>query len=210
MGTGGYRYGAGRPGWRRKCEQSLPLDIRRLKAKGLLRPGQWFRWTWSADGERVGDIGVSVGSHHLELTYRWTPYGSPARDIRCDVPFAWTPCHFGGSRQWFACPRCGRRCAVIYMGGGEFACRTCLRLGYISESLDTVNRLWRKQSKLEVRLGPDGGKPKRMRKRTYERIWARIDAVEEARDAAWWTGFARLAVRLGADPTSLMAELRDD
>jgi hypothetical protein len=96
------------------------------------------------------------------------------------------------------------------MGGSEFACRICLRLGYISESLDTVDRLWRKQSKLESRLGQDGDRPKRMRQRTYERIWARIDAVEAARDAAWWPGFARLAARLGADPTKLMAELDGD
>ena len=204
------RHRGGRSGWRRRCEHSLPLDIRRLKATDHLRPGRAFQWTWSADGERVALVGVYVGSHHLELNYSWAPYGSSGRAIRCQVPFTWTPCRFGGSRQWFACSRCARRCAVVYLGGADFACRTCLRLGYISESLDTVNRLWRKQSKLEVRLGPDGGKPKRMRKRTYERIWARIDAVEEARDAAWWTGFARLAVRLGADPTSLMAELRDD
>lgn len=203
MGTGGSRYGAGRPGWRRKCEQSLPLDIRRLKAKGLLRPGHVFQWVWSADGERVASVEVIVGSHGLEMRYSWAPYGDTRRAVRCEIPFSWTPCHLGGSRRWFACPRCRRRCAVIYMRGGTFACRTCLRLGYVSESLDAVNRLWRKQSKLEARLGPDGERPKRMRERTYERIVERIEAVEEAREAAWWPGFARLAARLGFDPTEI-------
>jgi hypothetical protein len=49
-----------------------------------------------------------------------------------------------------------------------------------------------------------------MRERIYERIWAKIDAVEGARDAAWWPSFARLVARLGADPTKLMAELDGD
>jgi hypothetical protein len=80
----------------------------------------------------------------------------------------------------------------------------------VSESLDTLDRLWRKQGKLEARLGPEGEKPKRMRWRTYERLLDKIDKVEVAKDAAWWPSFARLAARLGADPTNLMAELDDD
>ena len=29
----------------------------------------------------------------------------------------------GGLRRWFACPDCGRRCAVVYLRGGILACR---------------------------------------------------------------------------------------
>jgi hypothetical protein len=49
-----------------------------------------------------------------------------------------------------------------------------------------------------------------MRHRTYQRIVSRIEGIEDARDAAWWPGFARFAARLGADPTKLMAELDAD
>jgi len=54
MGTGGVRYGAGRPGWKRKAEQSMAFDVRQIAKKGLLRPGV-FSWHWSNNyGEKVG------------------------------------------------------------------------------------------------------------------------------------------------------------
>src|SRR5215469_2758284 len=38
MGTGGSRFGSGRPGWRRKCEHLLALDVRVLARRGRLTP----------------------------------------------------------------------------------------------------------------------------------------------------------------------------
>jgi len=39
--------------------------------------------------------------------------------------------HYGGSRQWYACPRCGRRAAKLYAPAVNLlACRKCLRLVY--------------------------------------------------------------------------------
>ena len=64
----------------------------------------------------------------------------------------------------FRCPRCGDRCVVVYFGGGTFACRKCMRLGYASEAETMIGRLWRKQKKIERRLAGgadewDGAKP---------------------------------------------------
>ena len=39
----------------------------------------------------------------------------------------------GGLRRWFACPDCGRRCAVVYLRGGILACRQCHGLIYASQ-----------------------------------------------------------------------------
>jgi hypothetical protein len=60
MGTGGSRYGAGRPGWRRKCEHYLRFDVRNLHRVTRLRPGR-LGWQWTRDGEQIaisGDRGI--------------------------------------------------------------------------------------------------------------------------------------------------------
>ena len=72
MGTGGMRYGAGRPGWKRKAEQSMAFDVRQIAKKGLLRPGA-FSWHWSNNyGEHVGSVGVRVAGdpERVTLSYR--------------------------------------------------------------------------------------------------------------------------------------------
>jgi len=74
----------------------------------------------------------------------------------------------------------------------------------MSEAEDTCSRLWRKQRKLEAKLTENGGKPKWMRARTFERIYESINAVEEARDRDFMIGAARLLCRLGANLDDLL------
>ena len=69
-----------------------------------------------------------------------------------------------------------------------------------------MDRLWRRQRKLEDRLGPDEEKPKRMRWRTYQRLLNRVDAIEAAKEEIWLPQFARLAQRLGFDPEQFLAD----
>jgi hypothetical protein len=180
---------------------SLSLDIRRLHRRGLMHAGSSFGWRWNYDGEPCGNIGVYVRVSDVELSYTRTPNGGTPQHMRYDVPLDWTRCHLGGSRQWFRCPWCHQRCAILYglSSDGYFGCRLCLRLGYASEAEDTGGRLWRKQRKLEAKLNEDGGKPKWMRGRTFEHIYERIDAVEEARDQDFLFGAARLLRRLGVN-----------
>jgi len=203
MGTGGSRYGAGRPGWRRRCEHKLSLDVRKLHRRGVLTPGASSSWRWSYDGEPCGDIGVTGGVDHVRLAYVRTREGNEPERFGYDVPLVRTACHFGGRRPWFQCPWCARRCALIYgiSRDGFFACRICLRLGYASESEDRAGRLWRKMRKLEALLVDGEHKPKGMRWRTFSRICVRMDAVDEALDC----DFFERAVRLfgaGLDVTS--------
>src|SRR3569623_1860609 len=147
---GGSRYGAGRPGWRRKCEQSQALDIRQLHRRKLLYPGAWFSWKWTNN--------------------------------------------YGEVRAWFRCPQCWRRCAVVYFGapGGRYACRKCLRLAYMSEAEGAMDRLWRKQRKLERPLGDEYEKPKGMHWRTYERLTERINDIEQEKDSLFVVYAGRL------------------
>jgi hypothetical protein len=199
MGTGGSRYGAGRPGWRRKCEHLLSLDVRQLHRRRLLRPGSSFGWYWSRGGEPSGNVSVRIDHEGLTLDYQWTPSSREPVGRRTTFLISQTNCHFGGIRNWLRCKWCGRRCAVIYgvSGDGYFACRRCLKLGYSGESEDLLGRLWRKQHKLEARLGEDCQKPKWMRMRTYERIWTQINEVEEMKDHAFCLGAMAILRRGG-------------
>lgn len=188
MPKGGWRWNAGRPGWKRKAEQSLRLDVRDLQRCGRLKPGTAFSWHWSYGDEPAGSIGIGVEAGRVVLRYVWTPQGGAATPIECPIPLIETPCHYGGTRLWFACPCCGRRCAVVYFGGRVYACRKCLNVAYASQSEDQTNRLWRKQRKIERKLSGGAGewnrwqKPKGMHQATFDRLREQVYECEAARD----------------------------
>jgi hypothetical protein len=192
---GGHRYGAGRPGWRRKCEHMLSFDIRRLRRKGRLSAGQFYSWRWSRDDEHIGSVSVRTFADELVLSYTWTPYGHEPIPISCRVELTQTPCAYGGHRSWFLCPDCGRVCDVLYGPSrrGMFACRICLRLAYMSETESPIDRCWRSQRKLEAKLTGDGDRPKGMRRKTFERINEKWAVIEERKDDLFWPSLLRLA-----------------
>lgn len=181
MAKGGVRYGAGRPGWQVKAERCRRLDVRRWHRDGLLRPGTSTSWIWtdSETSERLASIGFSVADHHVTLSYSINDV--PARQ---HVPLDRTPCHYGGTRPWFHCPRCSRRVAVLFLRANGFACRHCQRAAYASQSDDALGRTWRRQAKLEARRDADWGRPKGMHRRTRERLLQGIFACEAVRDEA--------------------------
>lgn len=168
----------------------MPLDIRQLARRDLMKPGIWYGWHWSSDGERVGSISFSTVGYpdSLKLSYQWTPHGGEARNVECRLLLARVAGGFG-SRPMFLCPDCRRCCAVVYFGGWRFACRKCLNLAYASEAEDGMGRLWRRQLKIERRLSGGGGewdgwsRPKGMHARTFERLRERIFKIEQAKDA---------------------------
>jgi hypothetical protein len=194
MGKGGYRYGAGRPGWRGKCESRLALDIRDLARAGYIKPNTWVcgtrQWTWSHSGEKSGEVRIEAMYDRLRLIYTWTPYGHEPQSFDYPVSILRTPCRYGGTRPWFRCPRCYSRRAVLYgtAGDGKFGCRGCMQLGYASEAEDALGRAWRKQRKLAARLRAEDDtdihppRPKGMHQRTYRRVLERILACEMWRD----------------------------
>jgi hypothetical protein len=192
MGTGGWRYGAGRPGWRRKCEHLLGLDIRSLTKAGYFKSGYITSgsWQWTCNGEPSGNVSVWSDGDEVRLTYTWTPHGGNPQVFIYPVRIARTPCRYGGARPWFPCPRCGDRRAVLYgvASDGKFGCRRCMRLAYASEAEDACGRSWRTQRKFAARLGakddtsPHPPRPKGMHERTYKRIVRRILDQEMRRD----------------------------
>jgi hypothetical protein len=79
MGTGGARWGAGRPGYRLKAEQTLKVDLRIWRKLGYLVNGSAFAWQWSRGGEVTANIGVSVRDGSIRFGY--TAQGARRRRI---------------------------------------------------------------------------------------------------------------------------------
>ena len=182
MGTGGMRYGAGRPGYKAKAEQLRKIDISRWQREGKLHAGDSFGWAWTMDGVQTASISVMVQStESLRLLYT---LGEDKRDASQQVRIDRTPCHFGNDRAWFTCPCCDGRSRVLFLRWGRFACRHCQKVAYESQSSDAMGRTWLKQRKLEAKLGNDWTRPKGMRQRTYAALLDALDDCEQRRDMA--------------------------
>ena len=164
------------------------LDVRRLQRHGLLQPGRAFGWQWTRNGEELASIQIRTEADRVMLSYRSRNNGGEWQPMDYPVYLEWTPCQLGSRRAWFRCPAsgCGRRVAILY-GGTIFACRHCYRLVYASQREADDDRARRRAEKIRRRLGwpagianPDGGKPKGMHWRTFERLTAAHEACAEA------------------------------
>ncbi|MFN9744531.1 MAG: hypothetical protein ACK57B_02630, partial [Betaproteobacteria bacterium] len=181
-------------GWHAKAEHCLRLDVRQLYRRGLLKPCSYsWRWTNSTTGEETGSVGIECNGAQLQLAYR-------QRDVDrlVTLALARTACTFGGSRAWFSCPACAMRCAVVYLRGEGWRCRRCSGVVYAGQSEDVIGRSWRRQWRIEARLGPYGARPARMHHATYRRLRAQLWACEEAREAEIAAVLVRLGVPSGA------------
>lgn len=163
-------------------EDSLPLDIRRLQRSGVLTPGRAFSWQWTVNDRVRASIQVRVEAWQVELAYSYTPTGGAAETVRQAVMLETTPCTLGGSRQWFCCPACSRRVAVLYGRGRLFACRRCKGLAYAIQGESYDDRAARRADRIRKRLGwpagilnGPGARPKGMHWRSYERLLAQHD-----------------------------------
>jgi hypothetical protein len=104
-----------------------------------------------------------------------------------------TPCHFGGTRPWFLCPRCRDRKAVLYIVGGAVMCRSCGKLRYRMETATVNDRRAMQIEKCFEKLGGPSRyltatppqKPKGMHWTTYLKICRRIRELQAQRNAAF-------------------------
>lgn len=187
------------------------LDVRRLQRDGLLIPGQVFRWQWTRHGEELASIQMRTENDRVILNYRSRSIGGEWRQVEYPVYLEWTDLHFGGQRAWFRCPAqgCGRRVATLF-GSSILACRHCHKLAYQCQRETDDDRAMRRADTIRRRLGwgagianPEGGKPKGMHWRTFERLKAEYSAFANAS----WMGMAerlglmnRRLVGLGLEP----------
>ena len=187
------------PVTRALSDDCLQLDARRWAREGLLqRPcsGVW-QWTDGAAGHRVASISFRIAIGQVLLSF------SCHDQARLQmVPIFTTRCNFGGVRHWFGCPSCGRRVAVLYLRGCAFGCRGCCNVGYTCQTENRLDRVRRKQAKLEQLLLCGEGKPKGMRWKTYERIRAAIVLCDTRRNAELLSYIARVTKRIARSDAS--------
>lgn len=181
MGTGGMRWGAGRPAYKGKAEACQRLDVRDLARRGMLDPGLSGDWVWSNShtGERTGSISYSMEEDAAVLSYSVN-----GKSERQRVPILRTGCNYGGTRPWFACAHCSARVAVIYFRRGGFYCRKCAQVAYSSQSEDELSRTWRTQRRAEAKLSKGSSKPNGRHAKTRDRLLEVIARCEQRRNAA--------------------------
>lgn len=183
MSRGGLRYGAGRPGWHAKTAGKLQVDVRRLHRDGHLSACYRMTWQWP----RGASIELETTPDQVRLSYRYKDRQGEWRDVDQRVAITRSLCHYGGSRPWFACPRCRERVAILYLWNVPL-CRRCAELVYPSQSEDAIARSWRRSRKIAKRLGQKADawmaprRPKGMRLATFERLAAQWWAEEQLRD----------------------------
>jgi len=154
--------------------QVRALNVRKLARGGWLLAGTTSYWRWGSTESKYV-LHLKAEGDQVVLT----PQGGnrdKSRDVGFVVKLTRTPCHLGGSRQWFICPSfwCQRRVAKLY-GGDIFRCRRCCRLAYECSRENAGHRALRQAQKLRIRLGgsadmskPFPDKPKRMHWKTYD------------------------------------------
>lgn len=165
-----------------ETNDAMPLDIRKITRKGLLREGWSFSWQWLVNDKPVAGINLRVDFQKcVVLSWRMRSSGEV---VEQRVQTHATPCHLGGHRHWFTCPRCFKRVAVLYAPGEHFACRKCGGLGYATQKQGAGDRASTRADKLRRRLGwepgilnGDGGKPKGMHWKKYQRLKRRHDVL---------------------------------
>mgnify|MGYP001350202295 CR=1 FL=1 len=194
---GGFGSGRGQGG-KNTTSDMRPLDVRRLQRDGLLTLGSAFGWQWTCNDKEVASIQIRPEVDHVILYYQSRSNSGEWESMEYAVYLEWMDCTFGGRRAWFLCPvvGCGRRVAILF-GGSIFACRHCHNLAYECQREADDDRAMRRADTIRRRLGwgsgianPEGGKPKGMHWRTFNRIKAKHDAFANAS----WAGTAE---RLG-------------
>jgi hypothetical protein len=201
---GGIGSGRRYQGGKDTTEDSLPLDIRKIQRAGLLMPSSSFGWQWTVNDRSVANIRVRVEVERVVLVYRHRRRGDVDwQDVEQAVLMDRTACTYGGTRYWWLCPSCGRRVAILYGPGQHYACRHCWKLAYTCQRETSSDRAARRADRIRRRFGwhvgilnPEGGKPKGMQWRSFDRLKAEHNKFVNASLAGMMRKFGRLGAGL--------------
>lgn len=158
------------------------IDIRWLNKNGYLKHCGNGSLSWSSYGQKNGSIGYRMADDRMTLIYT-----GGETSYHYDVMFDKTPCHLGGYRKWFKCPRCRLRCAVLYLTNYRFFCRKCTSLPYLSTLQTDIDRMIEQKHKLGYRTfeyydGHGYWKKKHMQQKTFEKLRHRYDDLDQRID----------------------------
>ncbi len=186
---GGYGSGSHRYRGANKCEAVCRIEIPYLNKHGLLEPGTMTTLTWSRRGQKTAAVELATWPEWMMLYYCIRQEENTLRKVSQRIDFDWTDTAFSGRRRWFKCPCCSRRCSVLYLLGGVFACRECQGLVYCTQYEDTFQRRVSRALKIKEKLGDQSGiggifpeKSKRMQYSTYERLRSEHEQTQKVFD----------------------------
>ena len=187
----------------RPCDVHCSIDINDLRRSGIFFTAKVYSRSWARNGGSFGEVHVASAADEVLLLAKVPGLDSSKKREKTaqGVRVTWMPCKFGGRRPWFVCPvtSCGRKCAMLYLRGGFFACRECHRLAYASQREPVRLRGLHKARKIRASLGgganvferfPD--RPKGMHQATYRRLRAAHDRAADRCMA----GLSRVASQL--------------
>ena len=176
-----------------KCHEYKSIDVDWLRRRKMLQMGHCSTITWSVRGAQTGSIRIERLPGGVRLNYCQRRHDEDWRDVDEFIPIVETATNFGGRRQWFQCLHCHLRCRILY-GGALYRCRRCQNLKYDTQYEPPFARAATRALKIRERLGSKGGiddtfplKPKGMHRKTYERLQAREERLQEA----WAVGITR-------------------
>lgn len=141
---------------------------------------------------RCSEVRISGMRRELAAAQLMSEYSSPSVEIDLGpsgsvqpVAVVATTQRLGGVRWWFNCPRCERRCAVLYRPreSEHYTCRICTGAGYESPRVSRRRRAEMRAMKIRARLEVDPtdgtvAKPAGMHQSTYERLVAQLRRFE--------------------------------
>ncbi|MBM4312522.1 MAG: hypothetical protein FJ122_01220 [Deltaproteobacteria bacterium] len=179
-------YGSGkrlRYGTKGTVDASKCVDIRYLKKHGFLLGGH-YNLSWTRNGQPSGNADIDiVAGETMTVSCKWRRgSGEDWQPMKCTVNLVHTACTFGGTRQWFICPSCSRRVAVVILFAGSVACRHCLNLTYASCKEGRLDRGFRKREKYKKMMGGADEnlyfKPKGMHYQTWQQLRQKYQEAE--------------------------------
>ena len=125
------------------------LKIQGLQQAGAFRdPGVSVEIDWTDSAARSGLLTIETGSAAWGLTFRCR------ESVAWEQPIVvgYVRCNYGSRAHWL-CPRCVRRCNVLFERDGRFACRRCHALRYRSQRESKLKRALAQAMELNARLG---------------------------------------------------------
>lgn len=173
--------------------------------------GEWHRCDAQPTVDRAPSVHVRVlsrgASRFAPITAnliedgRVELYNRRDRCVLCEVGVTSTACNYGGSRPWWLCPECERRCELLYLWRGQIQCRQCAGLVYTTAQSGRLVRVTRKAVKCGDRIGYRYGdrivtKPKGMHWRTFQRLLVKYRIEAKTANEVWQPTLARAVTLL--------------
>jgi len=172
-----------RPGEAKATVDEFPsLSISELNKPDLMEPGMVYKMGYSAGKKELGSVIITVRAGELLLNSTFNA-PSQAQVVKTKK----NNCHFGGSRSWIECPKCGAKRISLYYKNNIWRCRVCHELGYQVQKMSPhrrQNHMIEKiqRQKLGIKPGSEisaSTRPHRMRRKTHAEILERLMLYQE-------------------------------